>query len=227
VNPRVLLAVATCAALGWGCAQGVADGGYVGGDASTADASGRVDAGGQAPDSGETPSVPPGNGQDAGDAGTAPDSSLALDAAAPTDSQAGLDSAFPSTDSAPPVDTSPPDSALAATDSGEAPDVAIGLDPELGLPDPSGVPCSTPGLEVGCPNLEVCRIDSQTGGRCEGCTSCNNLYKPCTVSSDCDILFQCYEGECTNICPLGTSYCGPVANCLDVGNTAYGVCKPM
>jgi hypothetical protein len=72
----------------------------------------------------------------------------------------------------------------------------------------------------------VCRIATPSGGRCESCTTCNNLGKPCAVSSDCDILFQCYAGRCTNICPLGTSFCGAVADCLNVGNATFGVCKP-
>jgi hypothetical protein len=54
---------------------------------------------------------------------------------------------------------------------------------------------------------------------------CGNLNAPCTTSQECDILFQCYKGKCRNICPLGTSYCGPPDDCLNVGNDTYGVCK--
>lgn len=101
------------------------------------------------------------------------------------------------------------------------------MDPDLDLPDPSGATCSTPGSSAGCGALEVCRIADANGGRCESCTSCNNLNQPCSQSSDCDILFQCYAGVCTNICPLGTTYCGAVGDCLDVGNASYGVCNPF
>jgi hypothetical protein len=92
-------------------------------------------------------------------------------------------------------------------------------------PDPSGQPCTTPGQETGRPSLQVCRISSPNDGRCEGCTNCGNLGKPCAASADCDILFQCYAGTCKNICPLGSSYCGAVTDCIDVGNSSYGVCR--
>jgi hypothetical protein len=103
---------------------------------------------------------------------------------------------------------------------------ATGMDPGLSLPDPNGTPCTSYGYGTDCPGIEVCRISGPSSGRCEGCGPCGNLGASCTKSSDCDILFQCYQGKCTNICPLGTSYCGPVQDCLDVGNATYGVCKP-
>jgi hypothetical protein len=99
------------------------------------------------------------------------------------------------------------------------------LDPDLSLPGAGGTPCTTPGSEGECPGIQVCRIASATGGRCEGCSPCNNLNQPCASSNECDILFQCFRGKCTNICPLGTSYCGAVADCVNVGNATYGVCK--
>ena len=38
---------------------------------------------------------------------------------------------------------------------------------------------------------------------------------------------QCiFCSQCTNICPLGTFYCGPVEDCLDIGHPTYGVCRP-
>jgi hypothetical protein len=98
-----------------------------------------------------------------------------------------------------------------------------GMSPDLDLPGP-GDPCTVPGSS--CPGIKVCRIATPTGGRCEGCTTCGNLHAPCTESSECDILFQCYQGKCATICPLGSSYCGPVTNCLDVGHATHGVCKP-
>ncbi len=100
------------------------------------------------------------------------------------------------------------------------------LDPDLDLPASGGDPCTTPGLSSGCPSLQVCRISGPNSGTCESCTSCNNLLQPCSQSSDCDILFQCYQGQCTNICPLGTTACGAPQDCVDVGHATHGVCWP-
>jgi hypothetical protein len=99
------------------------------------------------------------------------------------------------------------------------------LDPGLALPDPSGMPCTMPGSLTECPGVEVCRFYTASEGRCESCTTCNNLGAFCTASSDCDILFMCYKNKCTNFCQLGTSECGPPANCLNIGAPTYGVCK--
>ncbi len=100
------------------------------------------------------------------------------------------------------------------------------LDPNLSVPNPSGQPCTTPGYGTGCPSLQVCRISGPNQGTCESCTQCGNLGASCGSSAQCDILFQCYLGKCTNICPLGTSYCGPPQDCLNVGHATHGVCKP-
>lgn len=101
------------------------------------------------------------------------------------------------------------------------------LDPRLDIP-PAGAPvCSTPGASCsagGDPG--VCRFFSATEGRCESCSDCGNLGASCTDGTECDILFACFAGRCTNICPLGTFYCGPVEDCLDVGHPTYGVCRP-
>jgi hypothetical protein len=125
------------------------------------------------------------------------------------------------------VNVAPPDLAGAPPDLAPAPsDLAGGpLDPGLALPDPSGAVCATPGSLSECPGIEVCRFYSAQSGRCEACTTCNNLGAACSASSDCDILFMCYLGKCTNFCQLGTSECGPVANCLNIGHPTYGVCK--
>jgi len=93
------------------------------------------------------------------------------------------------------------------------------------LPDASGQPCGVGGYDD-CPFLQVCRIFGPGEGRCEGCTNCGNLNALCSDSTQCDILFQCYQGRCTNICPLGTYYCGPIEDCIDVGHESYGVCRP-
>ena len=100
------------------------------------------------------------------------------------------------------------------------------LDPDLSLPDASGTPCTTPGSMGECPGIAVCRFFTPTEGRCESCDICGNLGDYCSASDECDILFMCYAGVCTNICPLDTYYCGPVEDCLDIGHPTYGVCRP-
>ncbi|MEZ4370314.1 MAG: hypothetical protein R3B07_05785 [Polyangiaceae bacterium] len=100
-----------------------------------------------------------------------------------------------------------------------------GMDPDLGLPDGNGSACSNIG--GGCTAADgpgICRIYSQTEGRCESCTSCNNLNQPCTQSSDCDILFQCYQGQCIGLCDLNVGCSGVTDWCVNVGNSQYGVC---
>jgi len=103
-----------------------------------------------------------------------------------------------------------------------------GLDPDLSLPDPSGQVCTQPG-RVGapeCPDAEVCRYFTSTEGRCEaGPPSGGTLGESCTASSQCDLLFDCYKGQCTEFCTLGTLSCGTVADCLDIGHATRGVCR--
>jgi hypothetical protein len=77
-----------------------------------------------------------------------------------------------------------------------------------------------------CPNLQVCRFFTPTEGRCETCTNCGNLGAACTATNECDILFECFRGKCTNFCTLGTTECGPPADCLNIGHATRGVCKP-
>jgi len=100
------------------------------------------------------------------------------------------------------------------------------LDPGLDIPE-GGQPCTTPGSLGECPAIEVCRFATTEQGLCESCDVCGNLGAPCVEGTDCDILFACYQGECTNICPLGTFYCGAVEDCLDVGHPTHGVCAPF
>ena len=100
------------------------------------------------------------------------------------------------------------------------------LDPRLEVP-PSGETCATPGSLGECPSIQVCRFYTTTEGRCETCTGCGNLDDPCAASIDCDILFSCFDGRCTNFCTLGTFECGPVDDCIDVGHPTRGVCRPF
>lgn len=100
-----------------------------------------------------------------------------------------------------------------------------GTDPALGLPDGNGAPCPNVGGSCsagGDPG--ICRIYSQTEGRCESCTSCSGLNQFCAQSSDCDILFQCYQGQCIELCDLTVGCSGVLDWCVDVGNDQYGVC---
>jgi hypothetical protein len=99
------------------------------------------------------------------------------------------------------------------------------LDPNLSLPNPSGQTCTSPGSFSGCPSVSVCRFYTPTEGRCESCTQCGNLNAVCSASNQCDILFMCYKGRCTNFCTLGTSECGPPQDCINIGHPTRGVCK--
>ena len=101
------------------------------------------------------------------------------------------------------------------------------LDPDLDLPDPSGDPCTSYGNGSDCPFVHVCRMSGPNSGTCESCTTCNNLNQACSQSSDCDILFMCYQNKCTNICELGTFHCGAITDCVDIGHATHGVCKPF
>jgi hypothetical protein len=105
-----------------------------------------------------------------------------------------------------------------------------GLDPGLSLPPADGAPCTHPGA-IGSPECpagdQVCRFFTPTEGRCESCTTCGNLNASCSATNECDILFECYQGRCTNFCTLGTSECGAPTDCLDIGAATRGVCRPM
>ena len=102
-----------------------------------------------------------------------------------------------------------------------------GLSSDLSLPDPSGTPCTSPGSLGECPGIEVCRFFTPTEGRCETCGPCGNLNDPCTASDQCDILFMCFRGRCTNFCTLGTFECGAIEDCVDIGHPTRGVCVPF
>lgn len=100
------------------------------------------------------------------------------------------------------------------------------LDPLLDVPD-VGEQCDYPGDLQSCPGIAVCRFATAEYGLCESCDACGNLNAPCVEGTDCDILFSCYAGHCTNFCTLGTFECGPVEACLDVGHPTRGVCDPF
>jgi hypothetical protein len=103
-----------------------------------------------------------------------------------------------------------------------------GLDPDLEIPDPSGQVCDEPGRgSPECPSGEVCRYFTSTEGRCESCdpSTCGLLNASCSASNQCDILFECYKGQCTNFCTLGTTECGAPADCINIGHATRGVCR--
>jgi hypothetical protein len=99
------------------------------------------------------------------------------------------------------------------------------LDPDLDIAG-VGQPCATPGFSGDCPFLQVCRFYDTQIGRCETCENCGNLNAPCTDGTECDILFACFAGRCTNFCWLGEQECGAPDDCLDVGHPTRGVCDP-
>lgn len=99
------------------------------------------------------------------------------------------------------------------------------LDPQLDIPE-GGRMCQNPGDLQECPGIAVCRFATVEYGLCESCDACGNLGAPCVEGTDCDILFECYAGSCTNFCTLGTFECGPVEACLDIGHPTRGVCDP-
>lgn len=127
------------------------------------------------------------------------------------------------------------DGGLAVTDSG-APIVDAGtrdaggtvspdLDPSLSVPPASNPTCSTP--NTGCAAGGTwCRLYSSTEGRCEGCVGCGNQNDSCVTGADCNIFLVCYTGRCTLMCELGSTTCGSVDRCLDVGHPTQGVCLP-
>lgn len=176
------------------------------GGSASAGSTGEVDAGssGAADDAASAES----NGSDAPDATTG-------DPTAADTSSASADSIG--------TDESATD-ATSTTTSGES--SGDPLDPDLDVPN-GGEECTMPGSLTECPGIAVCRFATTDHGLCESCDACGNLNDPCVEGTDCDILFMCYAGRCTNFCTLGTFECGPVEDCLDIGHATHGVCDPF
>ena len=100
------------------------------------------------------------------------------------------------------------------------------LHPQLDIAE-GGEVCQTPGHLGECSGIAtVCRFHDSDTGRCESCQECGNLNAFCGDGTQCDILFACFAGRCTNFCTLGTQECGAVDDCLDVGHPTRGVCDP-
>ncbi|MBC8068215.1 MAG: hypothetical protein IAG13_07770 [Deltaproteobacteria bacterium] len=136
------------------------------------------------------------------------------------DSNASEDSGTPADSSGIGSDSGISDSSSSGGGEGTA------LDPQLDIPD-MGEHCTNPGDLNECPGISVCRFATVEYGICESCDNCGNLNAPCVEGTDCDILFSCFAGACTNFCTLGTFECGPVEDCLDVGHPTRGVCNPF
>ncbi len=101
------------------------------------------------------------------------------------------------------------------------------LDAQLDVPPMCSPTCDGIGFGSDCPGIEICRLkDSQTAV-CESCAPCGNLHAPCTASSQCDILFTCFMGQCTAMCDKTTPQtCGNPPACTEVGHPTHGVCNP-
>lgn len=215
---RYVLALVLLAA----CTEGVGDGPSFGSGASGANPGAATSAtsadsaasSGQASESGTTSGT--------GDAATTTGGSSANDESGTSSSPTS--SGDPTTGT--PTTTDDSSGETSTSDSDPSDSGGTPLDPDLDIPD-EGESCTTPGNLNECPGIAVCRFHTAEEGRCESCDVCGNLGAPCTEGTDCDILFACYAGRCTNICQLGTFGCGPIEDCLDVGHPTHGVCDPF
>jgi hypothetical protein len=113
------------------------------------------------------------------------------------------------------------------SDSGAGVCDGAALDAQLEVPPLCAPTCTSFGFSNDCPALNVCRLKDSATGVCESCQPCGNLEAPCSASSECDILFTCFKGQCTAMCDLTTPQtCGNPAACTDVGHPTHGVCDP-
>jgi hypothetical protein len=107
-----------------------------------------------------------------------------------------------------------------------------GLDDRVALPELDATPCrvSIGGVDfVNCKGSEECRMATADSGRCEDCLGRCTLHQgdSCTQSWQCDSLFECFRGRCTNRCTRGEHECGKIESCLDVGFLGgFGLCDP-
>ena len=173
------------------------------------------------------PSGTAGSGDEATSAGPNTDTSDATSAGEsdPTSDDNGATSEAESTTSG--VTSTDPTAESSGDTSGDPTVDGTPLHPELDVPD-EGESCTLPGSLNECPGVgTVCRFYTAEEGRCESCDNCGNLNAPCTNGTDCDILFSCFAGRCTNFCQLGTFSCGPIEDCLDIGHATHGVCDPF
>ena len=149
-----------------------------------------------------------------------------VDAGAPIDARPATDMGAPR-DAFSPIDARPAgDSGRDAATVRDAGSPGGGLDPQLDVPPTGNDVCASPGSLSECPGIAVCRFYSATEGRCESCSACGNLFASCASGEDCDILFVCFQGQCTNFCTLGTSECGAPSDCIDIGHPDRGACRP-
>jgi hypothetical protein len=150
-----------------------------------------------------------------------------FDDGGPTDDVSVVDDAGPrdggGSDARSAVDAASTHDAFSPGDAGSS---GGGLDPQLDVPPASNPTCTSPSSMSECAGIAVCRFYSATEGRCESCTACGNLYAPCASGDDCDILFVCFRGQCTNFCQLGTSECGAPSDCVNIGHPTEGACVP-
>jgi hypothetical protein len=162
-------------------------------------------------------------GTDAGESSSTATEGEAESTAATSDDAATDDAG---TTTGGPSDPSATDDASGDASSSDTGPAGTPLDPDLDIPE-GDEQCDYPGDLNACAGIAVCRFATVEYGLCESCDVCGNLNAACTQGTDCDILFSCYAGRCTNFCTLGSFECGPAEDCLDVGHPTRGVCNPF
>lgn len=113
-------------------------------------------------------------------------------------------------------------------DQDAAPDGAnTGLSPDLSLAADDGTICADGALGYGgCGAGQACRFYSPSENHCDPVGGAL-LGDSCADSSECDSLFVCFMGQCSNFCTLGTTECGAPTDCVDVGHPNKGACLPF
>lgn len=101
------------------------------------------------------------------------------------------------------------------------------LNAQLAVPPLCAPTCTSIGSGADCAGITICRLKDTQTAVCESCAPCGNLHALCTQTSECDILFTCFMGQCTAMCDFDTPQtCGNPAACTDVGHPTHGVCDP-